>query len=728
MAINYSNNPQNIVTSANEPFFQDWSPQPSVTNYFWSNLTPALLIPGLIVYKIKDVINNPQFGQFSSFRLKQFVFYAGNTQTVPFLLSTSIAGLPANNQTVPITQNGMSFNFLPVFQNLALQQVGVYDFRRQLTIEGRNSSGNWVDVSYYEHIIRLNVSNVLVEFSPQALQFQHTKNTPLPSQNLTVSGADWAVQAQPNFSLSSSDPAVTIQTINPSSGSPYQIATGSGTAVVEVTLTSFWDVSTLNDGTYSHFATVLAQNTVISNVPISVVLVSANSFYAGPLSLEFYGVKGIQEPERQSIFVFCSSSPYEISTPPWLTVVNTLEPDPLNLGLDGYWVQPIPTQNMEPGEYNGTILLTDTVNGNLLTIAITVKYILEGFVTSPYQAGEKAFTLDPLYFNFSTTNIDTYMQVEASIRAFAFFNGQEKTNVIFEKIPLFQGRAKANYGKSIHGLMARFNQVNENLLQYKPAQLSLLVKEVELQTGNVLREAFLQNLQFVAGISNGSINQNDFLNFNKKPARVTINSSYIFNIIASDEQEYKLRILKNNELHEDVFLGFPFGQIMSKKYSFSAFSPGDVIDVVLFANEVPENAPTKRFYILPEGKYSWEIFWENEFLLQSVLEFTGILNCNSDFEHRQNNVFQNLVEVLEYVETTKVAKININTGFILESQIDDIESLLRSKRVWLTNGDKKISLRPISKKILSKDTERELIDFTMEFQINRNHDQETYSF
>ena len=52
---------------------------------------------------------------------------------------------------------------------------------------------------------------------------------------------------------------------------------------------------------------------------------------------------------------------------------------------------------------------------------------------------------------------------------------------------------------------------------------------------------------------------------------------------------------------------------------------------------------------------------------------------------------------------------------------------MRSKRAWLPLADKTIELRPLSKTMVNQDTERELIDYTIEFQINRQYNEETYS-
>ena len=77
-------------------------------------------------------------------------------------------------------------------------------------------------------------------------------------------------------------------------------------------------------------------------------------------------------------------------------------------------------------------------------------------------------------------------------------------------------------------------------------------------------------------------------------------------------------------------------------------------------------------------------------------------------------------------ELGKEVKLTINTGWLLKNDIDDIESLMRSKKVWFL-GYNEINLTPVTKTIINDDTERELIEFSLEFLINRKYDAETYS-
>lgn len=70
--------------------------------------------------------------------------------------------------------------------------------------------------------------------------------------------------------------------------------------------------------------------------------------------------------------------------------------------------------------------------------------------------------------------------------------------------------------------------------------------------------------------------------------------------------------------------------------------------------------------------------------------------------------------------TIVTSSLKINTGFILKSEIPLIDSLIRAQRAWLFKDKISERLEVVcnSKKIKSKDSSRQLIDFQLEFETN----------
>lgn len=350
---------------------------------------------------------------------------------------------------------------------------------------------------------------------------------------------------------------------------------------------------------------------------------------------------------------------------------------------------------------------------------------LADFFTNPYPTNSKAFTLDNKYFEVFSAATDTYFQFDTTIKVYDFFTNTETIHNLYQKVVLFKGKSKINIGKLIHRLMDNFEAPNNNLYQYKIAEAQIICAEKKQSDNTIVRSGTTSAIQFVAGISRG-ITTIGFLDFNLKMNRVTTKSFAYLNILIPSGN-YELRIFKNGSIESSLSLPTSNGKIICKKVTFENFNQGDVIDYVLDVVGGTSTAIKKSFVVFPEGMYSNILVWENEFLLQSALECTGTTSIKSDIEFQSQKVYEDFVEKLNHLSSSKEVRFTINTGWLMQSDVDTIESLMRSKRVWLTKGNETIVLRPTGKSIVNQDSERELIDFTLEFIINRNYDEETYT-
>ncbi|MFV8268480.1 hypothetical protein ACNQGP_00910 [Flavobacterium sp. GT2N3] len=361
------------------------------------------------------------------------------------------------------------------------------------------------------------------------------------------------------------------------------------------------------------------------------------------------------------------------------------------------------------------------------TIAFTMEVTrISDFLTNPYLATAKAFTLDPKFFEFRSTNLDTYFQFDSTIKTYDFFTNAVNEYLIPLKIVLFKGYAKENLGQIIHRLMRKFTDVNDSLLQYKQATLKITCSEINIADTTVVRSGTMADIPIIAGLSRGITNVG-FLDFNPAPNRVTKNSFAYLNILIP-AGSYELRTFKNGILLNSLALPASTGVVLCKKVLFSDFEKGDLIQYVIdVVGQTNALAPKKTYILFPDNNYSNMIVWENEFLVQSAMECTGSASIDPEGEFQSQTVFIDLVERLEHLSSSKMVKLYINTGWLLFSDIDTVESLMRSKRAWLLQGNTTISLRPISKKLPKKDLEEELISYPLEFQINQKYNEETYS-
>jgi len=720
-----TNPSQSNTTTTGTPLFQDWGPQPAVTNITYSTAYPGVISSPAITFKIKDVVGTPIAASYTNFRLKAVQSYF-NTG-VPFVNPTSYTGdgYPTSlASSVPITTTGITFSFTPIFQNLTTIIPGVYEFRHWFYVQGQLPSGAWEDVSTYMHSLVLTVSNNTLLWNPTSLAFVHAQNSGTTTLEVVMNGPSWILASlNPKIILSSLDVGVTIGTSSHPQGTTYS-ASGTGEKTIQVTLSDFYDEGEIN--TYLSGGLLVLNGTVfIGTIPYSIQILNENTFDVTPESLSFYAVKGITEAPSQDLTLFLSEGAATITKSAWIDVIDALVTiDEVSYPVKR--VSVINSANLETGTYIGFINFFAVIGGIDSNINISVTYVIDDFIANPYNG--KAFTLDPLFYGLSTENLNSYFELITTVKTFKFFTNEEKVTVIPEKFPLFKNQGKFNLGKKIHQIMDRFAAPNEIYQQYKPAEVYFEVNERSSIDDSLIRSALGEVQEYIAGISDDVIPNVSFLDVNYKQKRVTTKSFEMLNMLIPNSP-HQLDIYKNNVLHQSIPLLFSGNKIVSKKITFAEFNQGDVIryEIIDQMNEPIEIAKLE-FVVFPENDFSQMVVWENEFLLQSALEFTGAFAVKNEFEMISQSVYENLVDVLKYLETRKKSTFTINTGWVLQSQERTIESLMRAQRAWILFNNEWISVVPISKSVPTYSSETDLYSYNIEFHINRSSDEKAYTY
>lgn len=717
---------QESLSTQNESVaFQDWGPVPSVSNLSF-NLPSVTINNIFFTFEIKDIIGTPIAGNNTQFRLIVFRSYGSPNPTTTDWFS--IPELPNLNSlhTVNITQNGQVFNTTFQFSSMASLPVTLLIAQLTFIIQGRvNNTSSWQNLSTHNHLIKMTITNFSLTWSPQTVSLIHFfGNTPLPYFDVTITGQNWLLKRLDNFLIpSSSSQDVTIEETQIGNQTAYKVI-GSDTATVRWTLNEVFNEQQIPNALYA-IGVFSSENVVAGGIPVMISTIGEGLFEVSPSVLNFNAIKDITEPEQ--LYIIANAiSPISVSWSPWLIVtqgtilINEVE-------TDVYLVRPIATSNMEAGIYEGQVMFSATINNTQINIPVTVNYNLGNFVTSPYLNNRFAFTLDNKGYEFNTLNENTYFQIEALISYYDFFSNEEKQIIIPKKLPLFKKKGQLFMGKLIHKILARFNTPNENYFQCKAAKLRLSLTEKDSQ-GNEYNTGIIEQV-FLPGISDNVMGKKAFLDYNPNTIGITKNGFYFLNM-SLPEGVFGLKVYKNEELINEESIAALQEGLYTKKIKFNSFTPGDRIDYYLVNNTSGRDFITlKKFVIMPDGRYSNFIYWENEFLLQSVLECTGSLALTSDYESNNQKLFKNLVEVIEILETKKTDRFEINTGWMIQNADVTIDSLMRAKRVWVFNKTNElIELRPLVKSQPKFDSERALISFDLEFTINRSKDEKTYSF
>jgi hypothetical protein len=716
--------PQTYTNTLSEPEFQTWAPIPAVTDYYYNTNTGNVPLVLATTYKIKDFLGTAAAFGYPELRLN-IRRLSGSFSSVNWFSVTELPNEGTSAINVVPLENGHEVILTNVLSNLNLLAPGVYTKNIRFQVLGStpdSSAGEWQVIETHTHQIRLTVSSEAFVWNPTSFNFVHLAGTlPMEEKEITISGSAWQLGLDSRFNVTTDEVSgVTITNIPVINNT---LVSGTGTKTIKIALKETFNDETppaVGNGSWR----LSSSETFIANIPFNIALLDiSNVIEVNPTVLNFNAVKAILEP--QLLFVVVDATiEYVTTNSPWLIVTEgTNEID--GVIKNGFWVVPIPTQNMEPGNYQGFLAFDFEYESEPIQINVEVNYQLFGFIVSPYE--ENAFTLDSKSYEFNAENDLVYYETVQEIKTFDFFTDFEKIISIPEKFPLYKRKSNFNAGERVHRLMNKFPEPNENYWQYRPAELVITVYEKLIADNTIVRTATLPVQKFVAGLSDNITQPYTFLDVNPNMKRVTKNAVEYLNILMPSEKVV-LKTYRNDTLFSEQELLLSFGKIVTKIVTFGEFQQGDVITYKLFNLTDIESTISKTYVVFPEERYSNIVVWENEFLLQSVLQFTGSFASETELNIKSMEKFQNLVEVLDYLEVRKKSKFTLNTGWLLKNDQITVESLMASKRVWIQMPNSSwLSLRPLAKKILNTDSDRELIEYTIEFQLNRPNNAKTYS-
>jgi hypothetical protein len=342
-------------------------------------------------------------------------------------------------------------------------------------------------------------------------------------------------------------------------------------------------------------------------------------------------------------------------------------------------------------------------------------------VIFPYNTTDFSFTLEDVFIQFSTENVNTYFDLKIIITYFEFFSSEEKSKILEYKIPLFNNQQSENVGRKIHRYLANSPvYASEFGFQYKTAKVTFLATEINIGDKTTASTTLLADVKFIAGPEPSLLsNNNALLSANTNYERVTENGLFIVNLLLS-EGNHTLKVLKNNiEVQTEDITATATDNVFSKKIVVKDFSgaKGDVFEVLL------ENTTIKKtFVVFPNNVHSKQLVFVDKNKLFRSLECTGHFSFPNKYDQITHNYKRNLVEVLEIIETEKVNNLKLNTGWVLKTDTETTDALLSSKKTYLVeNNISTLEMVPLAKKQTEEDSDEELYAYDLEFQINKKN-------
>lgn len=621
--------------------------------------------------------------------------------------------------------NDLNVSNILTFQNLSLLTEGIYSGRIEFTAYNISSSfikPILIDTVYFNYKIIV-TQQALIAVAPTVLNFTVLRNQLLPAaQTVTVTqDGFWSLTLDNKFTASAAG-------VVDNSTATQTVITGTGNKSVSIGVTSAFN--TLSGNLFQGQAVFKNSAGASAVVQINVSIVDTTAFKVTPESLYFEAVKGFTEADAQTINIIGFGA-FTIEAPTWLTLSAASGTNTSNI-----IVTPLSAVNLSANTYTGVV----KIKTNSTEVSIPVTYYVQGSVSSNLQSSNFNFTKDVEFINIRNANRDAenVVKLTLDVIVYSYLTHKETALSYVYVLPFFNYATNFHVGEIIERLLKKpvgvtdFNIANLDpaitfAAVYKPATVNATIDIIKRSTSEVIVTESLKNLWFVAGkkpasfVSNGAILSN-----NTFAKRVTAASKELVNFLVPDGI-FEIQLQKNKEAAQTMASINSEGQNIFQYYiDFSAFKAADVVTIsVLSAGNVFK----KTYQLLPEGDYSNHIAFINQYNVLELFEFTGDYFLQSDIKKITHKYYKNLTEYIETLGSTKDVKLFINSGDLFKTDQIIIDEIVRSKKAWLLfNNKPAIELIPVDKKLTNFDSDQELYDFEIEFDINRAHDAENYSF
>ncbi|MFL9844762.1 hypothetical protein [Flavobacterium rhizosphaerae] len=691
------------------PLFNDWLLNPSSISLVYTQ-GGAPLAPVTVVTRFKDVIGSIAGSGFSNFKYRCYLSGSLSSISPPVVMS---GPLYTGSLAFNTYQNGLQEDMVYSFQNLEQLPVGTYTYTAKHQIWATSLSGQ--NVLHSEKTLTVTITVVAagtVGFSPSPINITWTIGQPqllASSQPLQITGDAWTMQAPAGF-LFPDIPGTTLLQPNEWGGT-----TMSGSGTVNFALFCAGGIIP-EEITQNPLTFTLSINNGETEVPILVTIVTENGLYLEHDSLHFIAYKNISDAFPQTVMAYYQGN-YDFVMPPWLQV----SPQTVTNGATLTFT-PLSQANMEPGTYVFNVEVRKVPNNTLLGI-IEVTYDVVGNIVLPYPTRGHAFTLDRKFIEFTSSLNDAYYELMLYITAKDFYTHTPKNYHYPFKIPLFDQKQKFNIGLIVDRVMARMPDfIQEAGEPYRVASVTLDLHEKSFSDTEYDEHYIINDIRFVAGLQPEFKSGTGFLEIHTGASRVMPSGYYFINYVVKGFQQAQL--YKNGEQIDYFAINEGIRTTKLDMASLGA-APGDVFEFRLIT---PEGNLSKFLKVFPEGYNSNMVIWENEYKLKTAMEFGGKYTVKSDIDSRTQLLYTDLVDVLTKIDSTKVSTLTINTGWILKSEKPAVESLMRAKRAVLITVSQVIHIVPVSKSIVNVDDSEALVSYDVEFQINRQYDEEIYSF
>lgn len=730
MAFNIqTSNNQQFSELTSEPQYQDWAFTPKeFTNDVISFIGGAQPDDRLVQTQIKNYVALFE-GVYDEITIYRDSTYNGNSQYF------SVQG-PLNVSNAPgyvLTQDNLQVDTRFIFDNLETLSDAIIFFGIRFVVYGRPTGGRFDFIermTYNFRARRISSDSVYTENT----SFHHLIGDPLPPAKIERVYANGAFTLSVGKHIALSGGNLQFQSTQEDGSKTY-----TGTDTQDVSIALLATIEDLGETTYlAPFIVSNTKNTVQRQVTVNQV--AAHFLTVVPNQFEFFAVKGIQEAQAKVLRVETFGN-WDIAHPSWLEV------DPVSgehsSGVIN--VKPVPSLNLASGVYEGVIFVNarekqreipvmhkvvDEINLNLSETQVNFTRDRES-ITNFYKPNLGLFS--------ALTNARVTLNLFTKAYNYRFASPSEFNNYFVKDF--FNNFTNFFFGPLVEQLMPQLKDLSEigaknfnsiiadKILYYNPSENELETAYINEQDIEISGYNKTFNFQFIKGRRPQRLQKSyGIINVLESELRVTTKSKAVVNIL-NKEDEIIIRRYINGNLVGQVSSYTQSNQLVGHLLRFNDCQPGDFVEIRLefIDGEAPDLI--QRYLVIPEGKQSYHIAWEDEHGLLQLLEFTGDYTIESDHQEIAVDSFIDFLSKRERLDTAKDIELTADTGFIFQANQEYIDSLLSRKRAWVIFDDKDpIALVPKEKKITNLDSDQELYSYAIQFKINAAHEFESITF
>lgn len=730
---------QSYSSGNNTTSFQDWGFNPEIpieVLHIMQNAIPSDFDWNI---QIKDFITS-HGEDYTDFYVKYSFLNSGFSQQVVSLTGDIITDTDTSpNSGYHLTSANLNTTINVQFLNY-VSLLGAAEYTVYIKLDVWGDNGTFLEI-VESKIMALTIKVVNPQqlyIDPEQLTYNYTNGEALPAgQTISIySLTDFYIKIKDCFTLTG------IGIVNTNNVDGFNIYECSGE--VDFTLSLNANVNNEDFGTTTYPMIIWNEtNSQITGVTLN--------FYEelflelDPGAFEFFAIKNYQEAGVIP-FAFQCAGAFDIDYP---SFVNN-EDFSGNFGFTNN-LGVVNSANLSPGIYLGNIVIT--FNG--LDYLYPVKYTVAETVVLGLSEENINFTDDYNTISSFYGENTTRVLLNYQITLYSYRYGFPEEVLLNYKLSLFDNTVDEFIGKRIKNIMSEINSLSminletlQNVLAqdstffvrklYKPVSLDLNIQLFNTSNSQIEEEFDYNSLLFLAGRKpKNSFNNSAILSFYRDPIRVTPNTSQLISFYK--QQNHNLRLYKNGSFESQFVHTINEAYTFCMKLDFNNYQPGDLIELRLYKepeNEIlddawfenSENYMSQKFVIFPEGKTSFHILYENESRTISSYEFTGSLTMGPDRTFTTSRAYNNFLEVIRKNRSQKTQTLKINTGPILKSNAKIIDEIDDAARAWLfiDKNSPGISLVPKTNKRIVSDTDQELYEYEVEFDINFNNDNEIH--